>query len=265
MSKKCKNCGEELKGNFCVSCGQKADTRRITVNLLMGDVAYGITNANSGVIYTLKALFTRPGHMLKDYILGRRINYFRPFPMLIILAGVYGLVMHFIEGDSEFMKELSDPGNWTTGQYKIAGADFFAPILKWMVGSTTFGVIILLPFYALAMKWAFRKCGSRRYNYAECLYVSAYMASQRIIVSFLFIPLVFFPDSEGDTPGLFWKYMIYLVLAVWTFKQFFGIKLKKAIGRTLFMGVIMSLFILTAIIFISLIVVLVIYKTKGGS
>lgn len=134
-----------------------------------------------------------------------------------------------------------------------------------MVGSTTFGVIILLPFYALAMKWAFRKCGSRRYNYAECLYVSAYMASQRIIVSFLFIPLVFFPDSEGDTPGLFWKYMIYLVLAVWTFKQFFGIKLKKAIGRTLFMGVIMSLFILTAIIFISLIVVLVIYKTKGGS
>lgn len=263
MSKKCKNCGEELKGNFCVSCGQKADTRRITVKLLAGDVAYGITNANSGVIYTLKALFTRPGHMLKDYILGRRINYFRPFPMLIILAGLYGLILHFIDGDPDFMNELSSAENWTIGDQKIAGADFFVPILKWMVNSTTFGVIILLPFYALAMKWAFRKCGSRRYNYAECLYVSAYMASQRLIISFLFMPLVFFRDEDGNIPGIFCKFLIYLVLAVWTFKQFFGIRIKKAIGRTLFMGFIMSLFLLTAIILISVIVVLIVYKMKG--
>lgn len=70
------------------------------------ELAYSFTHADRrGIFFTIKALFTRPGHMLREYILGHRANYFRPFPLLIILATLYGITAHLVEGN----------GNWPPG------------------------------------------------------------------------------------------------------------------------------------------------------
>ncbi len=62
------------------------------------ELAYSFTHADRrGIFFTIKALFTRPGHMLREYILGRRANYFRPFPLLIILATLFGITAHLVE------------------------------------------------------------------------------------------------------------------------------------------------------------------------
>lgn len=241
MSKKCKNCGEDLLGNYCYRCGQKASTGRITMRYFFHELEYGLTHADrKGLFFTLKGLFTRPGNMLRDYILGHRVNYVKPFPLLIILAGAYGLLKHFTFPQKSAWidavpEELIE---------KIPSLVFSVPASEWMLTSQTFGVLILLPFFAFAMKKAFRNVGMKRYNYAECLYVSAYIACQRLIISFLFFPLVFLTNKGGEgIPGQYWKFVIYFILAVWTFKQFFRINVKTAVWKTIRVGIYMVLFL----------------------
>lgn len=264
MSKKCKNCGEDLRGDYCYRCGQKASTGRITMRYFFHELEYGLTHADrKGLFFTLKGLFTRPGNMLRDYILGHRVNYVKPFPLLIILAGAYGLLKHFTFPQKSAWidavpEELIE---------KIPSLVFSVPASEWMLTSQTFGVLILLPFFAFAMKKAFRNVGMKRYNYAECLYVSAYIACQRLIISFLFFPLVFLTNKGGEgIPGQYWKFVIYFILAVWTFKQFFRIKIEIAFWRTVLVGILMALFILGVllILFGTIVGLIYIYKDSLG-
>ncbi len=241
MSKKCKNCGEDLLGNYCYRCGQKASTGRITMRYFFHELEYGLTHADrKGLFFTLKSLFTRPGNMLRDYILGHRVNYVKPFPLLIVLAGAYGILRHFI-----FPQEGAEvdniPGEWLV---KMPFLVYLQPTIKWMLTSQTFGVLVLLPFFALAVKKAFRRVGIKRYNYAECLYMSAYMACQRLIICFLFLPLALFADKKtDDEPGMFWQFVLYFILSAWTFKQFFRINVKTAVWKTIRVGIYMVLFL----------------------
>lgn len=260
MSKKCKNCGEDLVGNYCYRCGQKASTGRITMRYFFHELEYGLTHADrKGLFFTLKGLFTRPGNMMRDYILGHRVNYFKPFPLLIILAGAYGILRHFIFPLEVAEVENEIPGEWLG---KMPFLVYLMPAIKWMVTSQTFGVLVLLPFFALSVKKAFRRVGIKRYNYAECLYVSAYMACQRLIVSFLFLPLAFFADKEGDEPGMFWQYVLYFILSAWTFKQFFRINVKKAVWKTTCVGIYMCLFLAAIIFLLAGLIVWVLYMYK---
>lgn len=259
MTKKCKNCGENLLGNYCYRCGQKASTGRITMRYFFHELEYGLTHADrKGLFFTLKGLFTRPGNMLRDYILGHRINYFKPFPLLIILAGAYGILRHFIfPQEGAAMDDIS--GEWLE---KMPFLVYLLPAMKWMATSQTFGVLVLLPFFAFAVKKAFRRVGMKRYNYAECLYMSAYMACQRLVISFLFLPLAYFANEEGDEPGMFWQFVLYFILSVWTFKQFFRIKVKKAVWKTICVGIYMCLFLSAIIFVLAGVIIWVLYMYK---
>lgn len=101
MAKICKNCGTEFSGNYCNNCGQKAKVGRLTFRSVIDNWAYGLTNCDTGILYTCKELFTRPGHMLADYIRGKRVIYFQPFPMLFITAGLYGLISQIFLPEKE--------------------------------------------------------------------------------------------------------------------------------------------------------------------
>ena len=258
MGKKCKNCGTELTDRYCPHCGQKASTARITMSYFFKELEYSLTHADRrGIFFTVKELFTRPGHMLRDYLLGHRVNYFRPFPLLVVLATFYGVLMHFVLPETEsswtadnqqFVRDLEIAGSFWEQLYRLANH---------MVHSYVFEAIVVLPFFAQAMKWAFRRSGSKRYNYAECLYVSAYLACQRLAVTFLFWPWTYLHETGvTDTYGRFWRLLTYFALTVWAFKQFFNIGVKKAIGRTLLVGFFMFLLVLATAVITALLVVI---------
>ena len=167
------------------------------------ELAYSFTHADRrGIFFTIKALFTRPGHMLREYILGHRANYFRPFPLLIILATLYGITAHLVEkkwelasgismervepaGQEESMEEwLEDiaagysdavresAGDTVQVSQAVSQADrgvLDENSLGWNVlkdvggwfwaHQEIFSVLLLLPFFAFAMKRAFRRVG----------------------------------------------------------------------------------------------------------
>lgn len=84
----CLNCDTPLSGKFCVDCGQKADTHRISPgHFITHDLVHGVLHVDKGILYTLKQLFTRPGYAAKDYIAGKRVRYYNIFYLILLTVG----------------------------------------------------------------------------------------------------------------------------------------------------------------------------------
>ena len=185
------------------------------------ELAYSFTHADRrGIFFTIKALFTRPGHMLREYILGRRANYFRPFPLLIILATLFGITAHLVEkkwelasgismervepaGQEEGMEELledistgySDAVRESVGDTSQVSQTDSRTVREWFDESSLgwnvlkdvggwfwahqeiFSMLLLLPFFAFAMKRAFRHVGVALQLCGVSLRVGVYVLS----------------------------------------------------------------------------------------
>lgn len=96
----CKCCGEIYQGNFCPRCGQAATTSRYRMSNALKNIAGGFFNIDSGFGRTLIDLFYRPGHLIREFVTGRRAFYFRPFQMLFILAAIYIMIVQLVDPDA---------------------------------------------------------------------------------------------------------------------------------------------------------------------
>lgn len=92
----CLNCGSTLTGKFCASCGQKADTHRISfLHFLTHDLAHGVWHLDKGIPYTLRQLFTRPGYAAREYIAGKRVRYYNVFYLMLLIIGLSIFIVHY--------------------------------------------------------------------------------------------------------------------------------------------------------------------------
>lgn len=89
----CLNCTTEIDGKFCSECGQKSDTHRITAkHFFMHDLLHGVLHVDKGIPFTLKQLFIRPGFAARDYISGKRVQYYNVFYLMFIVLGLIIIV-----------------------------------------------------------------------------------------------------------------------------------------------------------------------------
>ena len=71
----CGNCGRamDVSGQkFCPDCGQPTPAHRIDWHFLGHELEHSVLHMDRGIFYTLKNLMIRPGHMIRDYLAGRR-------------------------------------------------------------------------------------------------------------------------------------------------------------------------------------------------
>ena len=88
----CNNCGHEFTGNFCPICSQKAGMGRIgwsSVHQGIMDI-WGL--GTRSLLYSVWQLLLRPGHIISDYIDGKRQVSFPPVKMLFIIAVIYSMI-----------------------------------------------------------------------------------------------------------------------------------------------------------------------------
>lgn len=88
----CKNCDNIFTGNFCNECGQKANIHRLNLKHLFHNFFHALTHMDKGYLHTLKELTLRPGHSIREYLLGKRSNHSDPVMMLIIIGGLCSLI-----------------------------------------------------------------------------------------------------------------------------------------------------------------------------
>lgn len=212
MSITCKNCGNEFEGNYCNNCGQSANTERLDVSYIKHHFhIIFLKYFHKGIIYTVKQLYTRPGHSIREYVEGKRVMHFEPFALLVTLAALYGLLYHAFNIDI-FQNATIDT--------QTNGGNISLEILNgWFIDHYSIVSLVVLPIFAFGSYVCFYK---QRYNFIEHVVINAFLSSQRLLFRIATFPIL---AVIYKTPNLhtFLNSLILvdIVLMAWAYTQFF--------------------------------------------
>lgn len=106
---RCRNCGAALTGPFCSACGQREQSRIVSLGSLVKDAVGDLYHVDSRVWRTLRALVTKPGFLTVEFLAGRRARYLPPFRLyLVVSVFLFLLTQHLRDNDSPVFVR-SDP------------------------------------------------------------------------------------------------------------------------------------------------------------
>lgn len=81
----CPNCAQEFVGRYCNQCGEKVlEEKDFKLTHIIAQAIGAITNLDSKIFRTLKALFFQPGKLSVEYVRGLRVPYMKPFQIFLI-------------------------------------------------------------------------------------------------------------------------------------------------------------------------------------
>lgn len=246
MNITCKNCHQTFKGHYCNNCGQPAATHKINLHFVWHDIQHGFFHFDSGVIYTAKQLFTRPGHSIREFIEGKRVKHFKPISLVIVLVTTYLALIHLLHIDLFPKTEQSSIPNSHSNIVQIK---------EWLSTHFAWLTLLSIPLHTIGTAICFRKQG---YNFIEYFVLNTYKASQKLYIAILFIPIHYYysgtPATQTVTKTiLFIDFFMYL----WTNIQFFN-HLSKI--KTLFLTLLTHLIFWFLLITIATVSVLIIYN-----
>ena len=186
---RCKNCGHEFVGNFCPVCSQKAGMGRINWYSVRQGVMDIWGLGTRSLLYSLWQLLLRPGHIIGDYIDGKRQVSFPPVKMLFIVAVLYSMVAYWFLPDvlhihaadktgvaaiDQSMKELADFNEWSQKYYS-----WYALFMA---------VLAVLPTWLL-FRYSPRRA---RHTLPEGFFIQIFLAVIMMALSFILLLLGFF-------------------------------------------------------------------------
>ncbi|MCY7293029.1 MAG: DUF3667 domain-containing protein [Ferruginibacter sp.] len=96
QGKNCLNCNTEVAGRYCQYCGQENIETKETVWHLVSHFFQDITHFDGKFFSTLKYLFTKPGFLSKEYMIGRRASYVNPVRMYVFTSAFFFLIFFSI-------------------------------------------------------------------------------------------------------------------------------------------------------------------------
>lgn len=238
----CKNCNKTYTGHFCNNCGQPAATHKLNFHFIWHDIQHGFFHFDSGVLYTAKELYTKPGKSIREFIEGKRVKHFKPISLVIILATLYGVLRHLFHFSVLDKKVVSE----------IQGVEYES-LNEWISHHYYWIILLSIPMFSLASHVVFRKQG---YNFIEHIVLNAYMASQRLIFRIVIFPLTkYFTESENNKLFVDILMLMDIVLIFWTYITFFNnlSKIKAFLysiySYVLFLAIFFILLLLSVLIF----------------
>ena len=207
----CKNCNNHFEGKYCNNCGQSADTERLDFKFLIKNLHKNfIKYFHKGIFYTSRQLFTRPGHSIREYIEGKRINHFEPIGLLLTFAAFYAVLYHTF--DINMFSGLSD--NTLDGKLD------FKSVSNWITDHFAMVTLLFVPVYSIGSYLSFWK---QDYNFYEHIYLNTFLASQRLLIRIATFPLLIILD--GTENHFYFQRPVYpadIALMVWCYTQFFN-------------------------------------------
>ncbi|MFN3190859.1 MAG: DUF3667 domain-containing protein [Aureliella sp.] len=94
----CAACGAPRTGDYCADCGQKFVLKRLSLWELLGELFSRVTDLERGLLFTIIAMFKRPGEVCRDYVSGKQKPYINPLTYFFIGAAVQILMYWSIQG-----------------------------------------------------------------------------------------------------------------------------------------------------------------------
>ncbi len=208
----CKNCGVKVNGKFCSNCGQKTNVNTINLNYLLAEINSSFFQLNHGFFYTIKQLAIAPGNSIRDFIKGKRKNYFKPIAFILVLSTLYALVANFFNEET-MLGDLFLGWN----AYEDSNVDNSkALIFQWLVKNYAYTMLLLLPIFSLGSYVSFRRYG---YNYFEHFVLNAFITGQQAIIYTFFTVLKSFVEDNTIIETL--EVLFVLGYVFWTYSAFF--------------------------------------------
>jgi hypothetical protein len=158
--------------------------------------------------YTIRQLFSRPGHTIREFIEGKRVKHFSPVGLLLFIAGAYGVIAISSKLDLTPANEMSEElrtvahvlNEWTTHHY--AGTQ-----------------LMILPLMSLASYLLFRKQG---YHFFEHLVLNTFITIQKLTIGLCFLPLLIWKQGTEQIQTIInIQLLVGTVFACWAYSQFF--------------------------------------------
>ncbi len=119
----CKNCGTRSSGNYCGRCGEQLGIQsRIEFRQLIAKLTSEILNLDLGFLYTTKALTKRPGHMVREYINGRRKPYFDPIRYYVLFFTLFFFLFYFLDYYTAVIQLATELEAWVAQQSQTSVA-----------------------------------------------------------------------------------------------------------------------------------------------
>ena len=235
ITENCLNCANPIAEKFCPKCVQKTTTHRYSIkHFIEHDLIHGIWHVDNGILFTIRKLFTRPGHSIREFINGNRVGYFSFFTLLLLILGI----SHFL-GEYAQVK-ISDLMPESSKGIVNELSEFTKKYPKSML-------LITIPFYSIFSFLWFRKS---KLNLTEHFVLNSYKTVAESMIGLLFLVITIFL-SNIKALTLIYGFISFLTLiyAIWYYQQFFsgyGYSKKSLIIRSI--GVVFSYMLLSVFV-----------------
>jgi len=103
----CRNCGSELSGPFCPSCGQPVKTFMRAIWGLVYEMLDEFFSFDSRAFNTFPPLLFRPGFLTNEYIAGRRASYVSPLRLYLLVSIVFFVAFAFLAVDEDRFQDVN--------------------------------------------------------------------------------------------------------------------------------------------------------------
>lgn len=164
----CLNCGHALTDPFCCKCGQRASTHRFSIkHIFAHDFFHAIFHLDHGFLYTLKRLFVGPGHMAREFVMGKRVKYFNYFTLMILLISISHIIGEF--------STLTYSDIISSGE----SADMVNKVQEFAQKYPRLYAFSIIPFVSFFSWFWFRRV---KLNYAEHLVMNTYKTCGELII-----------------------------------------------------------------------------------
>lgn len=157
----CKNCNHISIGNFCSNCGQPLNIHRIDAHYFLHDIPHSILHVDKGFPYTFLQLIVRPAKALKEYLEGKRVNFFRPMGYVVLMSALCSVLINWIKKWA-LKKSLAIPGG------NAEHHSFFSQY-------PSLFIFVMIPVVSISSYLVFKKC---HYNFWEHVLINTYLAAQ---------------------------------------------------------------------------------------
>ncbi|UOE42150.1 DUF3667 domain-containing protein [Chryseobacterium suipulveris] len=231
----CLNCGRIISENFCSNCGQKASVHRYSFkHFIEHDLIHGFWHVDRGILFTIKELFTRPGHSIREFIQGKRVGYFSFVTLLLITLGI----THFLGEYTQIKLADLMP---ESGKNAMNALEVFTKEYP----KTT--LLLTIPFYAICSFLWFRKS---KLNLTEHFVLNSYKTVAESLITLLFVILTIFYANIKVLMIIYSLIsLLTIIYAFWYYRQFFsdyGYSKKTLVIRSL--GVVISYMFLSMLV-----------------
>lgn len=175
----CLNCGAEVVGNFCHHCGQPTDTGRFTGRTFTRHAFGALTRVSSNFFVTVWRLITCPWNVVRDYVYGRRVGLVAPLNLILLLSLYHSVIF------AAFSWWGIDPGESSV----LTDDGWYSSMLNYLYSSITLQYLILAFPLSVSTYIVYRKDIKGRFNFAELLIASLYLACSYLILGLIIMPV----------------------------------------------------------------------------